>query len=414
MKPEHANRGHSKLAPSKAHTWTVCTASVPFLDSLIAQGKLSEERKSSKYADEGTQAHEVCEALLRGERPPRDTPSVMLDHCKGYVRFCKSLTPEGALEYIEYAAPLFYLPGDTGHCDYVTYDQKGKQLHVVDFKYGAGVSVSAERNKQLAIYARSALAGLSRQPPGSAIEEKHWRSHTIHVHIYQPRSQEARDEGVVVKSASYTWDELNLFCEKEIAVPAALILDKDAHHLLQFRPGPDTCKWCPAADAGLCNARAQWLLNGTPVQKFLSGELLSLDANATQDEDLVEILRREKDIRDYLDAVKKSLWTRAREGNPVPGTKLVAGRGSRTWTEGAEKHVAALLGDAAYEAPVLVSPSKAEGAADKETKKALQEFIEKTPGAPIISLAESSKAEWVDPSRQFENLDIADAIADAV
>jgi len=55
---------HSKYSPSGAHRWVNCPASIKLCEGL--------ESKSSKYAAEGTDAHEVCEYFLKNDyKDPR-------------------------------------------------------------------------------------------------------------------------------------------------------------------------------------------------------------------------------------------------------------------------------------------------------------------------------------------------------
>ena len=48
-----------------------------------------------------------------------------------------------------------YVPGSYGTCDCLIVSDK--KLHIIDFKYGQGVLVEAERNPQMMLYALGAL-----------------------------------------------------------------------------------------------------------------------------------------------------------------------------------------------------------------------------------------------------------------
>lgn len=390
----HSQRKHSRLAPSKASTWTVCTASVQLIDRLEAEGKIKEEQ--SEYAAEGTQAHEVCEALFKGTRIPHNPSNDMLDHCKAFVKYCRIFSG-GCETHIEVAVPLFYLPSDTGSVDCLIIDAKTHHIHVIDLKYGAGVAVSAERNKQLAIYARSAIEHY--------VVPDCKGTWMVSLHIYQPRTQEARDTGIPFSRWDLSLDELNLFTEKEIAVPAQLILD-NTRHLLKFVPG-DACRWCPAK--GDCAARTRWLLDGTPITRLTDGETVTEDV--LTDEEKLTLFQRDSDIRDLLDGVKKSLWQAARDGKPLPGTKLVEGRGSREWLDEAmaEDFLLAQLEGKAYNRSLL-TPAQAEKMLKE--KDALKPYVLRKAGAPVLALADDKRREWVDVTaeNEFENEEINDAV----
>jgi hypothetical protein len=373
---------------------------VQLIDKLEAEGKIKEEQ--STYAEEGTKAHEVCEAMFKGQRIPHDPSNDMLDHCKAFVKYCRSFAGAGT-EQSEIAVPLFYLKTDTGSVDFLTVDTKGRHIHVIDLKYGAGVAVKAEGNKQLSIYARSAIETIV-----DIDSRSDWK---VSLHIYQPRTQDARDTGIPFSRWDMSLDSLYLFTEKNIGVPAQLILD-EAKHLLKFVPGNETCKWCPAK--GDCAARTRWLLDGTPIIPLLDGEEYTLDL-LTDDEKL-NLFEKASDIRDLLKNVESALWQRAREGKPLPGTKLVEGRGSREWLdqEKAEKFLCDQVGESKAFTRALISVAQAEKILP--TKDALKPFTLRKPGAPVLALAEDKRREWHDVSAQkeFQDQDLADAVEDAI
>lgn len=409
MSKQHKARAHSRLAPSKASTWSVCTASVQLIDKLEAQGKVQE--KQSIYAEEGTKAHEVCEALFKGERVPHDPSNEMLDHCKAFVNYCRSHTGSVGVtfEHSEIDVPLFYLREDTGAVDFLLIDKGERHIHIIDLKYGAGNAVSAVRNKQLSIYARSAIEEHVKEATSK------WK---VSLHIYQPRTQEARDTGIPFTRWDLTLDQLNLFTEKEIAVPAQLILD-NACHLLKFAPSNEVCKWCVAAELGDCAARTRWLLDGTPIIPLLDGK--EYTADLLTDEEKLNLFEKSSDIRDLLKSVEVGLWKAARDGKPVPGTKLVAGRGSRSWRDVgyAENLLVEELGKEAFTQPVLISVAQAEEklkAAKLLDEEKFRGFYIKEPGAPILALADDKRREWQDVKAEdeFEDEDLKAAIDDAV
>ena len=141
MTPQHAQRKHSRLAPSGASVWTVCTASPIYLE----ENEDRVVREDSAYSLEGTLAHEVCDCLMRGQRVPHNATREMMDHGNLYKRYCQALHPEGIAvpDAVELSVPLFYLPEDNGHVDYLLMLPEHNTIHVVDYKYGKGVKVFA-------------------------------------------------------------------------------------------------------------------------------------------------------------------------------------------------------------------------------------------------------------------------------
>lgn len=374
---EHSKRKHSRLAPSKAAVWTVCTASVQLIDAN--EGRIKEA--PSKYAQEGTAAHEVVDCLMRGERVPRGATSEMLDHGKAYVHFCRGLHPDGQVvpEGVEKEVPLFYLPGENGHVDY--YLRTEQRVHVVDYKYGAGVKVNALENKQMAVYAMSAIKQF----------DPHFRGQ-VSMHIYQPRTREAALNGPV-STWTVTYDELDLFCESKIASKAEIIL-QNATHLLEYRPSDETCRWCPVQE--FCTARAEFLLGGAPVvRKLVTTQTTPPAAESLSDEEIEAMLPHIDGVIDWLGTVRKYAYNRAMEGRPFAGTKLIYGKGTRMWSMPEDK-VARMLKSAGvqpYKTPEIISPYAAEQAGvDKDTVDLCSTRV---PGAPKLVSIDTKGTEYV-------------------
>ena len=139
---------HSRFPPSSASRWTECTASISFVEANAS--RLPPE--GSVFADEGTKAHELAAKLLTGATRLLDTQDAdMITHVRDYVEFVRDKVAPGDRLMVERRVPLFYLPEQRGTTDAAIIGPKG--IYIADLKYGAGVSVYAKDNKQLAIYA---------------------------------------------------------------------------------------------------------------------------------------------------------------------------------------------------------------------------------------------------------------------
>ena len=416
--PNHGQRGHSRLAPSAASRWTVCTASPAYLQ---ANAYRIVER-SSRYADEGSRAHEVAEAIMRGEPIPEGTSEETLRYVTGYVDFCKSLTPDGVINprFVEVEVPLFYKKEDSGHVDFATMSPERDEVCICDYKHGAGVKVHADYNKQLATYARSFV---------EEYDLAGWVNDTtkIRISIYQPRCRDLLDdfddltvepsENEPAKSVASTWvvswSELLLFTEKEIGIPAQLIQD-NATHLLKFVSSESTCKWCPASS--FCDTRVAALAVNAPViiQMMQPEPMNPTPPEEITDDKLAQILRHAPDIKKWLNSCEEYAFNRAVAGNPLPGTKLITGRGSRKWEDEA---AAATLLESANVEPYerkLISPFNAEkllkeagfGKSDFHTQ-ALEKITQRVPGGPKLTSIADPRPEWkpaVDALTEFEIL----------
>jgi hypothetical protein len=338
----------------------------------------------------------------------------MMDHGNAYKRYCQALHPEGKTmpDAVELSVPLFYLPEDKGHVDYLLMLPEHNTIHVVDYKYGKGVKVFAEENKQMSIYARSAL---------QEYDLTGWVNDTTKVimHIYQPRCRKEEGEGPASVWET-TWDHLRLFTERDIAVPAQLIKDRTTH-LLKFVPSDATCRWCPAA--AWCEARAEQIVTGMPlVRRMTKAEPITpTPPEQITDENMAQVLAHIPSVRKWMDQVEEYAEKRAKAGNPVPGTKLVEGRGTRGWAAEpvAVSRMAVTYGVNAYEEiePTLLSPfaleekMKEAGVKKKERDKVMSLAV-RTPGKPALAMSTDPRPEWqpVDALSEFSDLDATDLL----
>ena len=155
------NRDHAILSASSAHRWMNCSPS--------ARLELEFNDRSGIAALEGSAAHALGEYKLKkalGEKAKRPTSDFdcqeMEDYTDAYVDFILE-----AIEMVKHSCkdPLIliekrldfskYVPDGFGTGDIVIIADK--TLHIIDFKYGQGVLVSAEDNPQMKLYALGAL-----------------------------------------------------------------------------------------------------------------------------------------------------------------------------------------------------------------------------------------------------------------
>jgi len=307
---------HSRLAPSSAGRWTTCTASVRFLKEHAAETP----NDSSVYADEGTQAHEFLTRTLL-KQPNQVSGIVEMDRivteASGYVNGL--MTGDHATLLVDRKVPLFYLPSEKGTLDVAII--RPDRIYIIDLKYGVGVSVYAEQNKQLAIYGESLLRGLEQVEEFDA-------NLPVHLIIYQPRDH---NDPTVVREWATTRGELSLFCETEIGIAAQQILDG---HVGKFSPG-EACKFCPAK--GICTAyatRGLLALSDEPVDVVLAQEKIELPrAESLTREQRQRVIASRKPLEQWLEAVEDQEMTELLAGAPAMGFKLVEGKSNRQWSD---------------------------------------------------------------------------------
>ena len=126
--------GHSKLAPSSASRWTVCTASPAFIEAN--QDRIPKDNGSA-YADEGTLAHDWAKKILLGESEITDLPEDLVEPVGFYLNHCRRIEESnGGTKFVERQVPLFYRPQDNGTVDFALLTAKA--LRFRDYKHGEG------------------------------------------------------------------------------------------------------------------------------------------------------------------------------------------------------------------------------------------------------------------------------------
>lgn len=169
---KHSQRAHALLSASGASRWLNCTPSAKLEDEYG-------EKKTSPYAAEGTLAHELAELYLKKDVLNNINDSdfessleeimanelfneEMLEVVPIYTDYCKdqfidaSKNNKFAIICIEQKLDLTeYIPESFGTCDCIIISDG--LMEVIDHKYGKGIPVYADYNKQLMLYALGAL-----------------------------------------------------------------------------------------------------------------------------------------------------------------------------------------------------------------------------------------------------------------
>ena len=297
---------HAILSPSSAHRWLNCTRS--------ARLELEFSDKETAAAAEGTAAHALCEHKVkkalkqRSSRPvsqfDSDEMEELTDAYRDYV--IEQLTQERQLcpdaqMFIETRLDLTpYVPGSYGTCDCLIVSDK--KLHIIDFKYGQGVLVEAERNPQMMLYALGALD----------IYYGLYDFKEVEMTIFQPRREN-------VSTWSESVDELRKWAHEELK-PKAELADSGEG---EFSSG-DWCLFCKAAIK--CRARAQAKLE-LAKQEFSLPPLLT-------DEEIEDILPKLSDLTKWAnDILAYATDAALNHGKQWRGFKVVEGRSVRKYSD---------------------------------------------------------------------------------
>ena len=175
---------------------------------------------------------------MRSRKPVSKFDSDEMDiHTDGYVEFvleslaeAKQLCADPKVLIEQRLDFSCYVPDGfgTGDCLIVA----DKLLHIIDFKYGQGVLVDAEKNPQMMLYALGALR----------IFDCLYNITEVSMSIYQPRRENVSTWTISVK-------ELDEWAEKTLKPRAELAFKGEG----EYCPG-SWCQFCKAAVK--CRARA--------------------------------------------------------------------------------------------------------------------------------------------------------------
>jgi len=300
------NRSIIDVGPSASGRWSVCTASPQFL--VDNADKLPSD--SSEYADEGSVAHHVAAQLLTAADPGK-VSGEMLAHVTKYVDYVRSQFDQyrGSIVKIEQPINLFYLPSRSGIVDAAVI--RHDHIFINDLKYGQGVSVQAEGNTQLAIYAESLIQSWE-QVMDFPVDL------TVTLSIIQPRD---RNNPEPVRVWTMTRKELADFTA-QLAAKAELALSGKG----EFVPDDKACQFCPAK--GICAAYATRGLAALPEP----ARVIELPHPGTLTrEQRVQALKAKKVLAQWMEALEDQEIHDLSNGAEPVGLKLVEGKSNRKW-----------------------------------------------------------------------------------
>lgn len=379
---------HALLSPSSASRWLMCTPSARLEEKF--------PDTAGQAAAEGTLAHALCEIFLK-RKLNRISESVfqvlmeevyknplydhaMEDHADAYAifvmeRFAEAQTrSKDALIFIEEKLDMSkyveegFGTGDTGIiADHI--------LDAIDMKYGKGVLVNAQDNRQMMLYALGWLEAYGFV----------YNIDTVRVTIFQPRIDNYSTWEISV-------EELEKWAETELKEKAALAFAGEGDYV----PG-EHCRFCKAK--AQCKALANYNLE-LASKAFEDPALLS-------EAETVEILGRVDSLVKWANSVKTYALDQAVNGKKWPGYKIVEGRSNRKYSD--EKKVADTLLSKDYKSWEVYKEPQVKGIT--EMTKQLGKKIFDTLIGPLL-VKPSGKPALVpesDKRPEFNNLEAAKA-----
>lgn len=368
---------HALLSASSAKRWLACPPSARLTENMPDTG--------SGYAAEGTLAHSLCELKLR--RKFEGLKKSAFDKAVAEIRKNELYSPEMdgyTDQYIDYISRIVHgystkpavipeqrvdyseiAPGGFGTSDCIILC--GNDIHIIDFKYGKGVPVSAEDNPQLKLYAL-----------GAAREyDMLYDIRNVTLHIVQPRTEDGNSSWSLSRDALEEWS-------RSIMPTAKLAWEGKG----EFSCG-DHCRFCKAKAA--CRARAEHILS--------EAEFSAVPPELLSDDELGKILVRARLFANWLSDIEEYALNEILSGKTVTGFKAVEGRSNRQITD--LEAAFTVLKDSGIEEAMLYE-RKPLGLTELEKlvggKKKLTEliggYIEKPQGRPTLVPVDDKRPDY--------------------
>ncbi len=357
---------HALLSASAAKRWLNCPPSALLTKDM--------PEKESGYAAEGSLAHELCELKLRKKfetmkKSEYDKRLKAIQENELYQSEMDGYTDE----YLDYVLGIAHgykikpyiviekkldfshvVPEGFGTGDCLL--MCGNDLHVIDFKYGKGVPVSAEDNPQMKLYALGAVKEYSFLYPIKKII----------MHIVQPRLDNLSQSEISIEDLK-SW-------AFEIMPIAKQAINGEG----EFKCG-DWCKFCKAK--ATCSARAE---SFEPLQAYQQAK-----PPLITNQQVGEILKIAENLKNWVSDLEEYALAEILEGKDVPGWKAVEGRSNRVISD-IDKAFEELKKNGYDEAllyerkPItLTNAEKLVG--KKQFAELLGDYIEKPQGKPTLA-----------------------------
>lgn len=464
-------RAHAVLSASGSHRWIHCPGSVALsirVDNTLKRGQ-------SIYAAEGSAAHFLCEHCLEVGKSPKDFLNMkivpegplfdakksdadisketghlyvfvvteeMVDAVQDYLDVIESIRKSCMFdreEFIEREGNLRdlwkavsgevpthpWLKNMFGTSDFILEAFIDGVLHIVDFKYGAGIAVDPDENSQLMYYA-AAYAG-SNLP---MYDE-------VHLHIVQPRAYHYlgghrvwKTTGTFIydffKDTAFPAAETTVYVDSILAEIDQDIMDglyspEEYEHLLQdklpeiaeyLHAHPEACQWCDAIhtcprfrEQMVANAGKDFMVDNPPAK----ATELPLPSTAEQ---LKKALEWAPMLKKWLSTVDTLADNFTLNGHNIPGFKRVNKRATRRYLD--ESKVIALckkkrLKKNEYIVEKLLTPAQLEKILGKETLK--DYTISESSGTTVVPTTDKRPEVRISAAADFADDDEDDELA---
>lgn len=381
---------HALLGPSSSARWLACPPSARLTEFM--------PNETSVYAEEGTKAHYLCEQVVRRSLPGwAGLPPAAMDDLMGgdaydaemkeaaklYAEFIHTIydsfphTPTVCVE--QHVKMTYWVKECFGTCDCLLIGDG--VLHVIDFKYGAGVPVSPEENTQMMLYALGAWDLFS------ATDD----IQTVRMSIVQPRIQSEPETWEIPENSLIRWAE-------DFLKPMAKLAWEGKGEL---NPGEKQCRWCKAKPQ--CRA---WKEKYGPLADFVCHtDPGANDPRLLTPDEIGAWLVEAQGIADYVKSLQEYAQQQLQCGTAIPGWKLVEGRSVRRFTDQDAAFKAIEAGGISeamlYERSPISLTAAEKLLGKKHFAEVCGEYVEKPKGKPTLA-PESDKRPTYDAAEGFE------------
>lgn len=370
---------HALLSASASQRWLNCTPSA-VLESY-------EPDTSSPFAEEGTRAHALAEKKLkswiRSNRKShfKADDGEMAEATDGYRDYVievfngeKKKTPDTELLVEQKLDFSRWVPNGFGTGDAIIIGDD--TLHIVDFKYGKGVKVSAVANTQMMLYAAGALDTF----------RVLYDFDKITTHIYQPRIGNISEFTITVSA-------LEKWLDEDVRPKADLASKGEGDP----RPG-DWCRFCKIR--AKCKARANADIKAVMDSGY------NAEPNILTKEDIESILPMLDELQSWIKDLSQYALDQALDGVKYRGFKVVEGRSNRKVID--DKGLIDALHKMGYEDDVIMTKPKLQTitALEKAVGKKMftgiaMPYIDKPKGKPTLVPESDKRPEYSSAEDDF-------------
>lgn len=313
----HSERKHALLSASCAGRWLNCTPSARLEDQYG-------EKKTSVYAEEGTLAHELAQLYLNNDvlngidpvafdegleriysdklfsEEMLDVVPIYTDYCTEQYAIAKEQNPLATMVVEQKLDLTEYIPESFGTADCVIINDN--LMEVIDLKYGKGVPVYADWNKQLMLYGLGALH----------IFDTMYDIEEVRLTIVQPRINN-------ISSWQISAIELRAWAEEELRPKAKMAFEGTG----ELSCG-DWCRFCAVR-----NRCRKLYEQQTEIAKYEFSE-----PDLLTDDEIADIVKRTPNLVEWANSISAYALKLAVEDNKQwPGLKVVEGRSIRKWKD---------------------------------------------------------------------------------